>query len=184
MKKEAILSALGRDRVGVADDLTGILSERRIEIQDSRMMALGGRFALIMQVTGKAEDITNLKRELPLLGGRLGFDLLLEPREPAAPAARGTHCVIESYSRGPAGVAAVTGVLKRHGINVDEFKTDAVPAPFTMSLTFHMMARITVPEALPISRLEDALRELERDDRNLDILLRPWPTLVSEVEPA
>jgi glycine cleavage system regulatory protein len=179
MKKHAILSATGEDKVGVADDLTAALANRKIEIEESRWTALKGRFALVAEVCGNSTDVKSLDRDLATLGANLGFGLHLKFLEPEPPKERGQQFWIESYSRGPSGVAAVTGVLKKHGVNIEDLETEASTASWTSAVTFQMKARITIPSSCPRARLREELRELETD-RNIDIVIKPCSALAHE----
>jgi glycine cleavage system transcriptional repressor len=175
MKKYAVLSAQGNDRVGIADDITAALGKFRIDIAESRMAALGGRFAILMLISGKREDLTELKSNLAGLGAGLGFRLQMKRIAAPRPSGEGLPYIIESHSRDAPGLAhAVTTILKKHNVNIVDMETDASPAPWTGAITFHMKAHITVPPSVSISDLKEELRTLERN-RSLDILLKPVP---------
>lgn len=178
MKTHAILSALGHDRVGVADDLAAALAERRVDIEGSRMTALGGQFALIVHLSGEEKNLTRLRHELPTIGKNLGFHLLLEPMATPRPMDRTPQFLIESYSPGPSGIGAVTAVFKRHDINIEELETDAASAPWTSAIAFRMRARVTIPPSYSVTALREELRELERE-RDLDIVIKPIPASAS-----
>jgi glycine cleavage system transcriptional repressor len=172
MKKHAVLSALGRDRVGVANDMTAALTRRKLEIEDSRWTALKGQFALILQVGGDTGDIASLQRDLTAFGAELGFHLEMEPIEVAEPHGSELCYLIEGYSTGPSGVGAVTGLLKRQGINIEELETEASAEPWTSRLTFHLRARIRLPSSRSIDTLTEELRQLKRE-RDLDVVIKP-----------
>lgn len=177
MEVHAVLTAMGRDRVGVADDLAAALAARKIEIEDSRMSALKGQFAVLVHVTADGEAMERLRGELGTLGGGLGFQLNLQVIEARSQAPGVTQFLIESFSRGPSGIPAVTGVLKRHEINIEDLETAASATPWTSKMTFHMKARITLPPSLQLARLKQEFGELERE-RNIDIVIQPIPSPV------
>ena len=179
MKQHALLSALGRDRIGVADDLATALADRRIDIEHSRMTALSGRFALLVRVCGEEASITGLRHDLANLGAGLGFHLQLKPIRPARPSTREAQFLVESFSAGPSGLSAVTALLKRHDINIEDLETEASAAPWKSEITFHMKARITLPPSCSVSTLRQALRELE-GERNVDVVIKPAPSPVGE----
>jgi len=179
VKTHAVLSALGHDRVGVADDVTGALDQRKIEIEDSRMTALGGQFAFIVHVSGEAAAVAVLSRDLGKLGESLGFHLQLEWFDPERTSEHVPQLMIESYSSGAPGIGAVTAVLKKHEVNIEDLETEASHAPWTSGLTFHMKARISVSKSCSAAKLRAELRELERT-RDLDIVIKPIPHVVAE----
>ena len=177
MKTHAVLSALGRDRIGVAGDLSSALATRRIQIEESRMAALRGRFALMAQVCGEDDDLAALQKDLSGLGAKLGFDLQLGPFEcePERPVERGSQFLIECFSTGPVGMNAVTGLLRMHGVNIENLETEVSEAPWKHAITYRLSGRITVPASCPITELREELRRLEQE-RDLDIAIKPSPS--------
>lgn len=179
MKTHAVLSALGRDRIGVADDLASELARRRIEIEDSRMTTLRGHSALIVHVCGEKSSVERLQDELDSLAAKMKFHLQLEAIDPTRPTARSRRYTIEAFSPGQPGIGAVTAVLKRHDINIEDLETEASSASWTSAIAFHMVSRVTVPSSYSFAALREELRELERE-RNLDIVIKPIPVVASE----
>src|SRR5262249_37254906 len=59
-----VISALGPDRVGLVADLTAFLHERGVNLEDSRMAILGGEFGMMALVSGSAENVARVEREL------------------------------------------------------------------------------------------------------------------------
>jgi glycine cleavage system regulatory protein len=170
MKNHAILSATGDDHLGVADELTASLATRAIEIEESRWTSLKGRFAMVVEISGPSEALSKLARDLGVFGSSLGYHLHMKPLEARPAMFAGERLFIESTSHGPAGVAAVTAMLRRQGVNIDNLETDADADSWDSRLTFHMRAHITVPPSCPHARLEQALRELE-SERNVEVSL-------------
>jgi glycine cleavage system transcriptional repressor len=187
MKTHALLSALGRDRIGVAGDLTAALARRHIEIEGSRMTALKGKFALLVQVCGEGDDVTGLSRDLSKMGGDLGFELHLDALEakpaPAPAPEKARPFLIECFSPGPAGLNAVTRVLHNHRINIEELETETSAAPCSSRIAFYMKARIAIPSSVSIERLRVELRGVE-DKHNLDIMVEPSSPAAGRYRPA
>jgi glycine cleavage system regulatory protein len=86
---------------------------------------------------------------------------------------------IEVLSRGPSGFNAVTALLKKRGVNIEDLETDAYPNSFTSSLTFHMHAVFTLPEGHSELSLLEELRQIERE-RKLEIAVCPAPAPIEE----
>jgi len=174
MKTQMLLSALGRDRVGLADDLADALESRKIEIEDGRMTTFRGRFALIVQVCGKMHNVASLKKDLAELAEGLDFHLELMPIGSTRRPKPAPQYLIETHSSGPSGLSQVTRILKKHQVNIEDLETGAFDGPFTNKITFHMKARITVPSSCPIDVLRTELRALEKE-RDLDVVISPSP---------
>ncbi|MCZ6710963.1 MAG: glycine cleavage system protein R, partial [Gammaproteobacteria bacterium] len=47
----AVISAIGRDRPGIVNELSQAVLDLDLSIEDSRMTVLGGEFAVLMSVT-------------------------------------------------------------------------------------------------------------------------------------
>jgi glycine cleavage system transcriptional repressor len=171
MKKRAVLSATGRDRVGVVDDLGAALSERNIWIRDSRMTSLGGRFSAIVEICGEPSDVERLRRDLAGLGRGFDFELHLDEVGAGTPTARRPRLVIESYTAKPAALNEVTRLLKGRNVNIDEVSTETSAGAWECQVSFHMVVRATVPATVSVDELRRELRELERR-RDLDIVVR------------
>ena len=78
-----VLTAIGADRVGIVDDLSGAVSGAGCNIEESKMAVLGGEFAVIMLVSGQAGSVNTLADALPGLGEKLGLRIESRPtREP------------------------------------------------------------------------------------------------------
>ena len=179
MKTHALLSALGRDRVGVADDLAEALAARKIDIEHSRMTALHGQCALIVQVRGERAHVTSLQDELAAIGSSLGFHLQLEPIALARATQGPPQLMLEAFSRGPSGFNAVTAVLKKRGINIEDLETDAYSSSWTSAITFQMRALLTVPPTCSVDALTTELHDLERA-RKLEVVLKPVANTASK----
>ena len=50
-KAYAVFSAIGADRVGIVDDISGLVSEGGGNIEESKMAVLGSEFAVMMLVS-------------------------------------------------------------------------------------------------------------------------------------
>ena len=130
MKNYAVLSALGVDRVGIADELTEALDSFKISISESRMATLGGQFAIILQISGEAGQVKLLEGDLDKIGSKLGFHLQLQRIDLEHPIGKGLPYVVESYSMDAPGIVhAVTAILKKHNINIEDLETDTSSVP-------------------------------------------------------
>lgn len=181
MKKHAVLSVLGRDRVGIVDDLAAALRKRRIDIESSRMTVHEGQFAILATVSGERDSVTILGRHLEALGAELGFHLqVFEPAEEPKEAPRETDSTggsvyrIEAFSPEPFGWSAITTILKRRHINIDDLAIEVSDAPCSSRSTFHMTASVQIPASCSIVKLREELDQLEVG-RNLDVLIKPGP---------
>ena len=72
----AVISTIGHDRPGVVSDLSKIVHDLNLSIEDSRMTVLGGEFAVLMSVTGGDLGLTRLEEKLAKLAEQTGLQYL------------------------------------------------------------------------------------------------------------
>lgn len=169
----AILTAIGSDRVGIVDDLTTSILDKRCNIEESRMAVLGGEFAVMLLLSGAPADIEALIEKSAALAEEL--DLQISMKRTVAPKAD-PHMrpyIIESVSLDTPGIVhSVTALLRRHGINIENLETDTTAAPWTGAPMFVMRGRISMPPEISLAKLREEIETLEAD-QNLDIRLTP-----------
>ena len=127
---------------------------------------------MMVQVCGAPDDVARLRGELSTLRDEVGFDLQLAPIEPPSPPSTAPRFLIECFAKGPPDMNAVTGLLRRHCVNIDNLETEISCEPFSSRDTFVMTARVTIPPSSSISKVEEALHRLERE-RKLDVVIKP-----------
>ncbi len=62
-----VLSALGRDRTGIVQDITEVILNCGGNIEESRMTTLGAEFAMLMLVSGNWHTLNTLERANPTI---------------------------------------------------------------------------------------------------------------------
>jgi len=173
VKSHAILTAMGKDRVGIVDDLTTLILEGKCNVEESRMAVLGGEFAVILLLSGNHENVKALTRDMPGKGTGLGLQITMKETRPPQAAPEARPYLLESVSLDTPGIVhSITSLLRRHGVNIDDLETDTTPAPWTGAPMFVMRARLTVPGGVSISTLREEVEALEAE-QNLDIKLAP-----------
>lgn len=180
MKAHALLTAVGRDRVGLVDDLSAAILERECNIEESRMALLGGDFAVLLLLSGAEAAVARVLRDGESLGAALGLSVSARATESPAQAPDALPYILESSSLDTHGIVhAVAAVLRRHGVNIADMETDTVPAPWTGAPLFNLRARLSVPRSVPIGTLRRELGALE-GEHNLDLRLFPAGRAPSE----
>lgn len=172
MNSYAVLTASGCDRVGLVDDLSAALFDRGCNIEESRMALLGGEFAIIVLVSGDDATIESLVGDAGAVGSALGMDVSARRTEPRR-LTEGLPYRVESVSFDTPGIVhAITGLLRRRGVNIDDLETETTGAPFTGAPMFRMRATVVIPPGLPVRDLRADLAEVAAE-HDLDIMIRP-----------
>ena len=169
-----VLTAVGPDRVGIVDDISGVVSHAGCNIEESKMSVLGGEFAVIMLVSGPAGSVESLAESLPDLGQKLSLHIECRgTREPSA-GDKGRPYLLEAVSLDTPGIVhAVTAILRSHGINIEDLETDTGCAPWTGAPMFRMKAHLVVGPTVSVARLKEELFHLQQE-QDLDIALKPF----------
>ena len=79
----AIITVIGRDRVGIIAALANKLSEFNVNILDVSQTILQGNFTMVMvvDVTGAAVPFAKLSEELASLGHEMGLSIRIQREE-------------------------------------------------------------------------------------------------------
>lgn len=164
-----ILSATEKDRPGLVAELTGFLGARGCNVEDSRVVVLGGYAGLMFLLSGARDRVRAVIDELPELERTTGLRAVarriedmtgsIAPRH-AAPAA---FRVIASAMDHEGLVHAITDTVRAHGGNILELETSIDSAPMSGSPLFALRMTITVAERHgSAERLAEALEALAK----------------------
>jgi glycine cleavage system transcriptional repressor len=178
MREGLIIAAVGQDRPGIVDRLSGAIFKVGCNLEDSRMAILGGEFALVVLVSGPRERLEEARRELARICEELGFTVQFKKTQAGPPrpepAGRISYLLSAVALDQPGIVHKVTHLLSEHQVNVATLETRVSHAPDSGTPVFSLELLAQVPAKLPIARLRQALRDLS-DAENIDLDLRAVP---------
>lgn len=173
MSSLLIISALGKDRPGIVNELSQAIMDYDCNIQDSRMTILGGEFAVIMLVAGNWSGIAKLEGSLTSLEQRLGLTIISRRTE----ARHTTHNAIP-YSvevialDHPGIVNQLAGFFSSRGINIHDLYTGSYAAAHTGTSMFTLNMTIEIPADTHIAALREQFLDF-CDSLNLDAVMEP-----------
>ncbi len=169
----SVLTAVGPDRVGIVDDISGAVSRAGANIEESKMAVLGGEFAVIMLISGPDAALQALCAELPSLGQKLGLRITCQPtHEPRAEEKGRPYLLTAVCLDTPGIVHSVTALLRRHAINIEDLETETAAAPWTGAPMFRLSAHLVIGPSVSIGTLKEELARLQRE-HDLDVQLAP-----------
>ena len=175
MKNEfCILRTIGKDRVGIVDDISEVIFQCGCNIEESRMAVLGGEFAVIMLVSGNDGAIDALKEKADshsLSGITMELVPTNSPSESETKEDRILYTIESVSFDAPGIVRSVTGLLRTFDINVEDLETETTAAPWTGAPMFHMRVRVSIKRGSSIKKLKDSLEELGLEE-GLDIRIK------------
>ena len=137
------------------------------------MALLGGEFAVILLVSCADDRLDALEQGLPAVGDRCGLDISFRRTHPHDKSGRGRPYRLECVSLDTPGIVhAVTGLLRRRQVSIDDLEADTTGAPFTGAPMFRMRIVCEVPDNQNVNRLRHELDEVALA-HDLDISFRP-----------
>lgn len=172
--QEIVITAVGKDRAGLVDELTGFLLEAGANMADSRMVNLRGRFALIALIECNDEQAARIIEQGPAVGERIGLKVSVAPQGDAkAGAGDGVPYRVKAYAMDQPGlVHRITHFLHQQGVNIEELQTRLAPGSYTGTPLFTLDLRMTIPTSVKPKQLRTQLEEL-CDSLNCDVDVEP-----------
>ena len=168
-----VITAAGEDQVGLVERFSSKIAESGCNIEQSRMVVLGGQFAILVLVSGAWNALSKLEIQLEPLGEQLGLSIVVkrtrarELTQPVLP----YHVEVVALDH-PGIVHNLAKFFSRFGINIEELSTDTYPAPHTGTQMFSVQMEVGVPAKTHIPTLRGEFFDY-CDDLNLDATFEP-----------
>lgn len=168
-----VITAAGEDQVGLVEKFSSKITETGCNIEQSRMVVLGGQFAILVLVSGAWNALSKLESQLEPLGAQLGLSIVVkrtrarELSQPVLP----YHVEVVALDH-PGIVHNLAKFFSRFGINIEELSTDTYPAPHTGTQMFSVQMEVGVPAKTHIPTLRGEFFDY-CDDLNLDATFEP-----------
>lgn len=168
MNEYLVITAIGADRPGIVDDLSRILLEKHLNIEDSRMSVLGGEFAIILMVSGAPDAIKQVQDQQQSLEQTLQLNLLIKSTSGRAASADTIPYEIKVVGMDHPGIVnRLARFLSQHSINIDDLETESYPAAHTGTPMFAVEMMVDIPSQLATSQLKADFMAL-CEELNLD----------------
>jgi glycine cleavage system transcriptional repressor len=162
MRTDIVFTLTGTDRVGIVEEVTGVLLGLDGNIETSRMVRLGGEFAMLMLVSLPDER----RAELVAEGFRITTSLT-QVGENAHPGWLPYRVsVIGADHEGI--IHEIAHGLSKQGVNIESMDTGTAEAPVSGTTLFSMTALVLVPPHLTETDWVGALVEAG-SQANVDI---------------
>jgi glycine cleavage system transcriptional repressor len=174
MSTFGVLTAVGDDRPGLADEVSKFILDCGCNIEDSRMAVLGGEFAMLILISGSSDCVNKVlsSTEAASAKSKLSIHgkLTRSPRESAR--ADTIPYSIEAYCMDHPGVVQrITHFLAERRINIRSLDTRTSSAPFTGQPLFSLHATIDVPAKENVMDLRRGLEGIGAQE-NIDIEIK------------
>jgi glycine cleavage system transcriptional repressor len=171
MRTDIVFTLTGTDRIGIVEEVTGVLLALDGNVQTSRMVRLGGEFALLMLVSLPTQRLADLDSAVCALTAD-GYQVATVSTRQSDSGHAGwlPYAVSVSGADHEGIIHEIAASLSRRGINIESMETSTAEAPVSGAPLFSMRALVLVP---PNLEEDDWIAVLIKagDEANVDITI-------------
>ncbi len=172
-KSYLVISALGKDRPGIVDELTRRILDDGCNIVDSRMTVLGGEFAMLLMIEGSWNTLAKLEAALPEVKRQMGLTVISERTQEREPHANLMPYMVEVVALDHPGIVHnLARFFSQRAINIEDMVTTGYAAPHTGTPMFSVHMTVGIPSDVHIASLREEFMDF-CDAMNLDAVLEP-----------
>lgn len=172
-KNHLILTAVGPDRVGIVETIAEFITRLGGNIEDSKMAVFCGEFAVIVLITGAAENLHKVANACRELESRTGLTFSIKtPAARKAAEALLPYELTASCMDHPGIVHKLSQALSKAGVNIESMETKTDAAPDSGTPIFRLEALVSVPAGASVDLLRERFAEIQREE-NIDIDFSP-----------
>ncbi len=170
--KQLAITIIGPDRAGLVRDLSKIVTDAAGNIQESRMIALGSEFAILMLVSGNWHSVAKIREKLDALQNRGEATVTVRDSSPRAHESAAPY-VIDIVSLDHEGIVlGLSGFFASRNLEIAELNSRRYNAPHTGASMFSIQMTVNIPAETQVSALREEFLEF-CDNENLDAIMEP-----------
>jgi glycine cleavage system transcriptional repressor len=169
-REHIVLSAIEKDRPGLVAELSGFVARRRCNVEDSRVIVLGGHAVIMFLISGDPAGIALVEHELDALERDTGLRAVVRriehaPEFSSALQPAPSYLITASAMDHEGIIHAIADVVRANGGNIVEMETTTESAPMSGSPLFALRMVITVAERYgSVAKLRGELENLARGE--------------------
>lgn len=173
MTNQLVIAALGEDRPGLVEKLSRWVLDSDCNIADSRMMVMGGEFAVLLLVTGNWNKLARLESQLEQAQEQLGMTLNIKRTEHKEQRGGFLPYGVDVVALDHPGIVHnLAEFFSQRNINIQDLSTSSYSAAHTGTLMFSVHMSLDVPTDTHIATLRDEFLDF-CDRLNLDAVIEP-----------
>jgi glycine cleavage system transcriptional repressor len=174
MGNRYIMTAFGKDRVGIVADVTRLLYENDCNLEDTTMSMLADEFTLSLLFSSQAADIEEqLAKDCRRLELDKGISAFVRPLQALQPKSKKGFktCTLHIEGLDQAGIVYKTSqFLADNKLNILQLNSTATASPQSGATIYSMDIHIQVPEEISFDDVEDKLSSVA-DELHVDVML-------------
>lgn len=152
----AVISTIAEDRPGLVSELSEIIHDLGLNIEDSRMTVLGGEFAVLMSITGDEAPLGELDARLQAQAANGGFAYLFRLTSEQVRSDQQIFTASIEAMDHPGIVSGITRFFSERGVNIRELTTETTRAAHTGAPVFNLTMEVEAAADNSIGDLRDA----------------------------
>ncbi len=169
----AVITTIGRDRPGLVNELSELVAELALNIEESRMTVLGGEFAVLMSISGEVAALATFEAKLAELAKAQDLQHLLHKTEARDTSASSLPYEIKVVAMDHPGIVhRIARFFSSREINIRDLITETQHAAHTGTPIFSVTMTVEVPSTIKVRELREAF-EAFCDEQDLDGELTP-----------
>jgi glycine cleavage system transcriptional repressor len=153
---KAVIASVAEDRPGIVSELSTIVHDLGLNIEDSRMTVLGGEFAVLMSVAGEEPALAELDSQLGQQAANGGFAYLFRRTGDRSQTEHQIFTASIEAMDHPGIVSGITRFFSDRGVNIRELTTETTRAPHTGAPVFNLTMEIEIIADDTIGELREA----------------------------
>ncbi len=173
MPQLIVISAVGRDRTGVVQDITKVILACGGNIEESRMTTLGSEFAMLMLVSGNWHTLSRLEDQLDKLSDDDQLTVAIRKTTERPSKEDRMPYAVDVVSLDQQGIVYnLANFFASHDIEISDVATRHYAAAHTGAPMFEVQMTINIPASIHVAQFRDAFHEF-CDQLNMDAILEP-----------
>lgn len=171
-RKQLAVTMIGPDRAGLIRDLSKIVTDAAGNIQESRMIALGSEFAILMLISGNWHSVAKIREKLDALQSRGEMTIAIRDSAPRSGIVAAPY-VIDVVCLDHEGIVlGLSQFFAARELEIAELNTRRYNAPHTGAPMFSVQMTVNIPAEMQVSTLREEFLEY-CDRENLDAIMEP-----------
>ncbi|MCC7258244.1 MAG: glycine cleavage system protein R [Gammaproteobacteria bacterium] len=172
MDKLLAITAIGPDRAGLIRDISQAVTGSGGSIRESRMIALGSEFAVLMLVAGNWHTVNKIRERLAQLEREARLTVTVRDTEPRVvePSAPYSIDVVALDQEGI--VLRLSSFFANRSLEIAELNTRRYNAPHTGAAMFSVQLTVNLPAQIHVATLREEFLDF-CDEHNLDAIMEP-----------
>ena len=175
MRQNLVMTVTGNDRIGIVEEITGLVLSFEGNVEASKMARLGGEFAMLMLVSVPAKRFDAFREAVRGLREK---DYKVSTRETKRGFSKrfagwATYEIQVKGADHEGIIHEIAHHLAQQGVNIETIETGTEPASMSGGMLFTMTAVVMIPPTLDVEAVREELEDVG-DQLNVDTEVLPY----------